>query len=391
MWHLLEKISEQVTKYSTFLGQLWYILVFVFRLIVVVTIGGSVYGDEQSAFKCSTDVVGCANICYNEFAKISHIRFWAFQLLAVATPTVFFHFYSMYMSGEIQKLKTSEEKLRLMEDGEADHMLPTNPDRERDFKKMSKRRKSVGHVKVRRIYSGNELKEIPYTNKIHYAYYVSIVFRLVMEAIFMYFGYLLFKNMDVTCELDAKGPWCESQHNPFYFLWMKVPAMYRCRGNPGTEVYTACTMHVMNDGFVPCFVSRPYEKTVFLCYMGVLSGLCFLISALELVVVTVRRFFKNRKPKHKHLFGNNHRSSRPESVFYGPAPTAPNGPGKYGFNETEAYYGGSLAVPIRIAHRGYPPNASQVDKHVVINDEDRGDDHMEKENPSPTASMKSYN
>jgi len=33
--------NRQVTKYSTFLGQLWYILVFVFRLIVVVTIGGA--------------------------------------------------------------------------------------------------------------------------------------------------------------------------------------------------------------------------------------------------------------------------------------------------------------------------------------------------------------
>jgi len=31
---------------------------------------------------------------------------------------------------------------------------------EKDFRKMSKRRKSVGHVKVRRIYSGNELKEV---------------------------------------------------------------------------------------------------------------------------------------------------------------------------------------------------------------------------------------
>lgn len=39
-----------------------------------------VYGDEQAAFKCSTDVVGCQNICYNEFAKISHMRFWAFQV-----------------------------------------------------------------------------------------------------------------------------------------------------------------------------------------------------------------------------------------------------------------------------------------------------------------------
>jgi len=40
--------------------------------------------------------------------------------LAVATPTVFFHFYSMYMSGEIQKLRSTEEQLRHMEEGDGD-------------------------------------------------------------------------------------------------------------------------------------------------------------------------------------------------------------------------------------------------------------------------------
>jgi len=37
--------------------------------------------------------------------------------------------------------------------------------------------------------------QVPYTNKIHYAYYLSIIVRLVMEGIFIYFGYVLFKQM----------------------------------------------------------------------------------------------------------------------------------------------------------------------------------------------------
>jgi len=41
-----------------------------------------------------------------------------FQLLAVATPTVFFHFYTLYVSGEIEKLRNTEAKLRAMEEGE---------------------------------------------------------------------------------------------------------------------------------------------------------------------------------------------------------------------------------------------------------------------------------
>ncbi|XP_026690574.2 gap junction beta-2 protein isoform X1 [Ciona intestinalis] len=384
MWHLLEKISEQVTKYSTFLGQLWYILVFVFRLIVVVTIGGAVYGDEQSAFKCSTDVVGCQNICYNQFAKVSHMRFWAFQLLAVATPTVFFHFYSMYMSGEIQKLKNSEEHLRQLEEADQDHLLPKNAQDEKDFKKMSKRRKSIGHVKVRRIYSGNELKEIPYTNKIHYAYYLSIIIRLVMEGVFIYIGYTLFKLMDTKCLDNPTDPMCPGSNNPIYFLWMRVPAMYKCEGNPGTDVYTACTMHVRDNGFVPCFVSRPYEKTVFLCYMSILSGICFVISALELVIVSIRRFWKKRKPTHKHLFRNSSSRPRNESVFYSTAPTAPS---KY-FEEGNFYP--SLAVPVRIAngkYQGYQ-NSDTATKRVQIHEQDQH--NLEKENMSETASVKSY-
>ena len=37
--------------------------------------------------------------------------------------------------------------------------------------------------------------QVVYTNKIHYAYYVNIVARMVLEAVFIYFGYLLFMNM----------------------------------------------------------------------------------------------------------------------------------------------------------------------------------------------------
>ena len=47
MWGVLEKASDHVSKFASIFGQMWYLLVFVFRLIVVATIGGAVYGDEQ--------------------------------------------------------------------------------------------------------------------------------------------------------------------------------------------------------------------------------------------------------------------------------------------------------------------------------------------------------
>ena len=40
----------------------------------------TVYEDEESTFECSTKFKGCDSMCYNEYSKISHLRFWSFQV-----------------------------------------------------------------------------------------------------------------------------------------------------------------------------------------------------------------------------------------------------------------------------------------------------------------------
>ena len=109
MWGVLEKAADHVSKYASIFGQMWYLIVFVFRLIVVATIGGAVYGDEQGAFRCSTKAIGCDNVCYDKFAKISHMRFWAFQLVALCVPVIMFHFYAIYVTGMLEKAKKKKE------------------------------------------------------------------------------------------------------------------------------------------------------------------------------------------------------------------------------------------------------------------------------------------
>ena len=49
-----------------------------------------------------------------------------FQLIAVASPTVFFHMYTLRVSGEIQKLKNSQNGLKQMEAGDGVSMNFTN-------------------------------------------------------------------------------------------------------------------------------------------------------------------------------------------------------------------------------------------------------------------------
>merc|ERR1719427_1559591 len=58
-------------------------------------------------------------------------------------------------------------------------------------------------------------------------------------------------------------------------------------------------MHMKNNGYVPCFVSRPYEKTVFLRYMNILSFICMLITMFEVVQSIVRQFRNKPKPQRK--------------------------------------------------------------------------------------------
>lgn len=335
MWHLLEKISEQVTKYSTVVGQVWYLLVFLFRLIVVVTIGGAVYGDEQSAFKCSTQEPGCTNMCYNEFSKISHIRFWAFQLLGVATPVVIFHFYSMRVAGQIEKLRNEEAAIKA-EEGEMIDLLD-DPRLGRDFKKMARRRQSIGHVKVKKVYTSGDLKEVPLTNKIHYAYFISIVAKLVIEAVFLWLAYEVFKFMDLSASSD-NGAWD--------FIWIRVPAMFSCKASPEVEAACHQAVGLNKQGHVPCWVSRPMEKTIFIRYMNVLSAICFVLCAIELIYLAIRGLVKKmdkRKP-HKSMMNGHPRNGqfghRKDSVFYATAPDS------YHLQNDNLYP--TLAVPVKL-------------------------------------------
>lgn len=49
-----------------------------------------VWGDEQSDFVCNTQQPGCENVCYDLAFPISHVRFWVFQIIAIATPKLLY-------------------------------------------------------------------------------------------------------------------------------------------------------------------------------------------------------------------------------------------------------------------------------------------------------------
>nr|XP_039270947.1 gap junction alpha-6 protein-like [Styela clava] len=260
MWAALEKLSEHVKRYSTVLGQIWYICVFIFRLIVVSTIGGAVYGDEQSQFKCSTLSPGCENMCFNSFSKISHMRFWAFQLLGVLAPTVFFHFYANRVTGKIEKLKQQSKTL--------------------DPKARRNSERKLKDVKMKTVYNGIDIKQLPLTKKIHLAYYLSVLLRMCVEGFFIYLAHLLFRFNSPAKTIKGDSI--------FNFILFEVPGMYLC-SQEDHAVYASCKQHFLNgQGYVPCWSSRPWEKTIFIRYMNIFSAVCFVLSLIELIYLTFK-------------------------------------------------------------------------------------------------------
>ena len=86
-WKTFQSLLSGVNKYSTAFGRIWLSIVFVFRVMVYVVAAERVWGDEQKDFDCNTKQPGCANVCYDFFFPISHIRLWALQLIFVTCPS----------------------------------------------------------------------------------------------------------------------------------------------------------------------------------------------------------------------------------------------------------------------------------------------------------------
>lgn len=82
-----------------------------FRMLTVVTIGSSVYGDEQGAFKCDTLQPGCQQVCFNRFSPISHMRFWSFQILFISIPAFVFYVFAGKQVDSVHRLENAQKKV----------------------------------------------------------------------------------------------------------------------------------------------------------------------------------------------------------------------------------------------------------------------------------------
>uniref|UniRef100_A0A672MLU3 Gap junction protein n=1 Tax=Sinocyclocheilus grahami TaxID=75366 RepID=A0A672MLU3_SINGR len=244
-WSFLTRLLEEIQHHSTSVGKLWLTALVVFRIVLTAVGGESIYYDEQSKFVCNSGQPGCENVCYDAFAPLSHVRFWVFQIILSAMPSL------LYMGYAANKISHNEELPRKMyfgarqhrpghEDGEEeredDPMIYEVPEIDNTRRELvpPRPKPKVRHDGRRRIRDDGLMR----------VYVLQLLTRSALEAGFLAGQYLLYG--------------------------FRVEPIFVCADKP-------CPHHV------DCFISRPTEKTIFLRIMYGVSCLCLLLNLWEMI------------------------------------------------------------------------------------------------------------
>ena len=321
-WSYLSPILEKLSNNSTLLGKYWAAIV-IFRFVILNTFIESIWGDEFSSFLCNTKEIGCDHLCFNKLTPISNVRLWGLQLMWISLPAGLYLVYIWHLvsrneddseadtpnsgaEGESQKGKnknkcstpslcsglrngsftslSSLKKDNGRDRGDQDRGMPKNqrnrrtrrssitslnftknranyiPDwyvkpvkkDTRKYFEYEKIKKSIMPLEFQKISSAHQKNE----RNIWKFYYLQVFLRLFIDFAFTYAQYTAY-------------PYNKS-----------VPAFYTC------HIPDLCTNHKID-----CYVSRPFEKTLFFHGMGVLSCLAILVSVLELCKLGLVRLY----------------------------------------------------------------------------------------------------
>lgn len=253
-WSFLENLLEEGQEYSTGIGRVWLTVLFLFRMLVLGASAESAWDDEQATFVCNTHQPGCTNVCYDKAFPISHFRYFVLQVIFVSTPTIF---YFGYVALRVRKSEKDAEEGSV--GGQRGGMVKET-DSNSATKDNSEEKKLQVVRKSRKV--DKEPPEAPkLKGRLLCAYTFSILLKVLLEAGFMSGLYFLY--------------------NGFY-----IPEKFECHRNPCPHT-------------VDCFVSRPTEKTIFVLYTQVISGVSLLLNLLELLHL-LQLAITHRLEKHYH-------------------------------------------------------------------------------------------
>ena len=338
VWHNIDQYYNRIIGLQTTFGKLWYINIIVFRLFVVLVVGEELYQDEHENFKCETTQPGCRNVCFNMFSPISHIRFWALQLMICAVPVVVFNQFAIGvidfgvremgdLSARVSSSSSPEPARVFGQIGHSQYMdvsrrksssaskkLPTGPRAlairsRKGSTKYRRNNKTFKHGLLAGQYyynqptmtnidlhgdyggdfytpegtcaNGSPVNRDRFNNlpdvqklKIHLAYILMNISKISLESFFIFFGYKL--------------QFLQSNQSQFWSCFT-VPEKYICRHgqihNNDPEM-SPCAQ----QNLVSCWVSRPKEKEYFLRYMVFCQIWSVLLSFLDIFHVAFKIF-----------------------------------------------------------------------------------------------------
>ncbi|XP_074046202.1 gap junction delta-2 protein-like [Macrotis lagotis] len=258
-WSFLGRLLTEVQNHSTVIGKIWLTALLIFRILLVTLVGDAVYGDEQAKFTCNTLQPGCTNVCYNSFAPISHLRFWIFQIVLVATPSIFYIVCVIHQVALEERMDVERDRLLELWQNQATS--------QRVFP-----RSGSGVLVASSSFEDQSLNEDEILPK-HLRSPSLDPNQLASQVLIIYIAHVVLRSFLELGFLVGQ----------YYLFGFEVPYLFHC------ETYPCPTK-------TDCFVSRATEKMIFLNFMfGVGLG-CFLLNLAELHYLgwlfTFRMLFK---------------------------------------------------------------------------------------------------
>uniref|UniRef100_A0A4W3HVS4 Gap junction protein n=1 Tax=Callorhinchus milii TaxID=7868 RepID=A0A4W3HVS4_CALMI len=114
-WNFLSDLLESIQAHAPMVGRIWLLLMLIFRILILGTVGGDIFEDEQEEFECNTLQPGCKQVCYSKAFPISPYRFWVFHIVILSIPALLFVVYAMHQSS---KSVEKQEKIGLLQNKE---------------------------------------------------------------------------------------------------------------------------------------------------------------------------------------------------------------------------------------------------------------------------------
>ncbi|XP_075918920.1 gap junction gamma-1 protein-like isoform X3 [Petromyzon marinus] len=172
-WSFLTRLLEEISLHSTYLGKLWLTTFLILRIMLTIAAGESIYHDEQSSFMCNSQQPGCTNVCYDSFAPLSYVRFWIFQIITVAVPSI------LYLAFAIHRIQRSEGST-----GHKKHRRTEQAEENVQAEKGGEFADEAGEVKKNDHRWHDGRRAIP-ADGLMWAYTLQLVLRTVAEVGFL--------------------------------------------------------------------------------------------------------------------------------------------------------------------------------------------------------------